>query len=711
MTRNFAADRIRLGLAEMFTGAGAPTAGVAATVGSLYLQNTGTVGSGWLKTGALDTAWTQLQQSFNWFVVTNFGALGNNSADDRPAIQAAIAACIAAGGGVVYFPQGTYLCSKDGANPYSFDLNGATDVQFLGASLGTIVKQSGTAGTNPWSLFRIRGGSQRIRFSNMTLDGSGLTNPSASADSHLISAIGAVTTLQVFDCRLTGTVTGDGINCVGTAGNLVTRVMVAHNQFVSCSRYGVLYQEGVQYAWCCENFATACQTEYAMIASNNVVQDSIVMVGNEALHTSVSERRAIICTGNATARLTKLVCAQNVIITGFTQYDNLQFSTVMGNVITSGTYASATAVMAITGAQDSTFNTNLIDRAGANAGPMISLDASAGAVTPTDVRIGNNVLINEVTGTAGNVQFIYLKNCVNVNCGQNLCRATDVGTSVTYGLTLEATTVACDNILLNNNQITSAAGSMLAGIRWLVNGANIVNVNCNTNQITAADYGLATEDAGAGAFTGTQYMWAGNNVIAATGDILQTATAIVFKIGWNAGTFGPTLQKGTGTPEAAVTGRIGSMFLREDGPPSFYYKETGNGTNTGWIGVGGGMLIFGIGDTGTAATALYALPGFSTGTAGATEIQLTVTRPGTIRNLRVHITTAGTDNPVASYTVRKNGVDTTIVATKANDTNGDTTDLTHSTSVVAGDLISIKITKAGTVTAGQTNVLASLELA
>lgn len=43
---------------------------------------------------------------------------------------------------------------------------------------------------------------------------------------------------------------------------------------------------------------------------------------------------------------------------------------------------------------------------------------------------------------------------------------------------------------------------------------------------------------------------------------------------------------GTGTPESAVEARVGSIYLRLDGGSSttFYVKESGDGTNTGWVG-------------------------------------------------------------------------------------------------------------------------------
>lgn len=49
--------------------------------------------------------------------VKRYGALGNGVADDSAAIIAAILACYNAGGGVVYFPPGTYRCDSQLAVP------------------------------------------------------------------------------------------------------------------------------------------------------------------------------------------------------------------------------------------------------------------------------------------------------------------------------------------------------------------------------------------------------------------------------------------------------------------------------------------------------------------------------------------------------------------------------------------------------------------
>lgn len=85
---------------------------------------------------SFDNLWTASQQVFNVRGVT-YGAVGDGATDDTTAIQNAINAAVAAGGGIVYFPIGTYLVSA----PLAIT---ADNVRLVGAGWGA--KLSAAAG-------------------------------------------------------------------------------------------------------------------------------------------------------------------------------------------------------------------------------------------------------------------------------------------------------------------------------------------------------------------------------------------------------------------------------------------------------------------------------------------------------------------------------------------------------------------------------------
>lgn len=707
MSKNYTADQIRLKIVDLLSGTSDPSAGggVAAQIASFYLRQNAGVGSAWLKTGAANTAWAQLTQSFAWFSVKDYGALGDGATDDRVAIQAAIDACVTAGGGRVYFPAGTYVCSKNGTT--SFTISGANGVYLCGAGPSSIIKQSGNAASATWTLFQVTN-STNIRFSDLTLDGSGVTNPTTNG--HLVrvgDGAMAITNIQFFRCHFQGMAagSGDAIQFFGATA-LVTRAWVTDCVFNGIGRYGVNIAGGVQFAWIVNNFMTNCIREIVIVAALATIADSIVITGNELLHTG-TDRLAMQLSGDATNFLSNSPIAQNLIIGGFVETTNLSRCTIYGNIQTSGAFASALAAWRNVGRiQDTTFSGNFIDRsAGATAGVCISFEGSGG-VGAARVRVGHTTMINEIAGGG----FVFLSDCTQLSVGSCMCRnTTSAGASVAYGVEIQSIAIVVDDVMVHAMNMSAAAGSFAAGVRFVSNGVNFGNAIIASNILDTTDYGWRVDKI-TGNFTG-RYMWSGNNMNASVGDINQVgAPGIIPNIGWNAGPFSPGLTQGAGSPEGVVVARIGSMFSRTDGgqATTIYYKESGIG-NTGWVAIGGSVLVFGFGTTTVVATAVFAGYGYIT-VPTATEIQFAVTRPGTIRNLRVRIAGAGTDAVNAVYTVRKNGVDTALTVTISNTSVGGVNDLAHSFTVVAGDLISLSCTKAGAVTAGQTNVVAAMEL-
>jgi hypothetical protein len=712
MGKVFAATEILLDAVSLLDGAADPSAGggVARSLGSFYLRNQAGNVAPYQKTGALATAWQKWSQSFNWISVKAYGATGDGVTDDTTAIQNAINACNTQGGGVVYFPDGTYVFSQ-------LALAGMAKVQLMGSGSGSTLKWTFNAGGVAGSGITLSAGTSQSRISMLGFDGSGLSNPAAGVTNHLIQigtgAGGGVVETQIFQCQFKNAAAGHGdyVHVLGAAGNLVSRYWVVDNAFDGNggnAQAAVGGEQGWEYGWIVDNYATGCVTEIRFVASADVNGNALVVMANEISHTSAT-RWAVRFEGGATTFITRLAFAENVVVGGFATINRCQYWNYIGNVITSGNFASADSVLRIFGnVQDGVVAANTIDRSsGASAGYCVSLEKSTNA--PTRVRVGQNTLINEVTGAgAGFVQVI---DATGWSIGSNQMRATDAGASVTYGVDVEAVTTNITDALIGpGNLITAGANTFAAAVRLLCNGADVKDCSVVGNQGDQIAYGLQLEIGGGGGTFSGVLLFGDNNFDSSTGDINRIGTTVALRIAGNAGTFGPNIWSGVGTPENQVSARVSSLFLRTDGGQAtvVYYKETGVG-NTGWLAIGGSMVPFGADSLGTLSTALFFAPGY-TAAAGATEIQIPISRPGTIRNLRVQVATAGTGAATVTFTVRKNGVDTAIVATISNTATGLASDLADTISVAAGDLLSLKITKSAPVAVGQAQVAASLEL-
>ncbi|WP_429216525.1 glycosyl hydrolase family 28-related protein [Kitasatospora sp. MAP12-9] len=94
--------------------------------------------------------------SLDWLSVKDYGALGDGATDDTAAVQSALNAAAAAGGGTVYFPVGKYLVTPANGNPAL--TVGGNGIRLVGASSkgatllkggnGILLRMSG-AGTDP----------------------------------------------------------------------------------------------------------------------------------------------------------------------------------------------------------------------------------------------------------------------------------------------------------------------------------------------------------------------------------------------------------------------------------------------------------------------------------------------------------------------------------------------------------------------------------
>lgn len=123
--------------------------------------------------------------------VKDFGAVGDGVTDDRAAIEAAVNAVYAAGGGTVYLPEGTYLIASFSSGYYT--VRAKDGVSFVGEGPKSIIKMangmvSATQGisflydhTNPIT---------NVRYSNFTLDWNGQNNPNPNTVAGNVTRMG-----------------------------------------------------------------------------------------------------------------------------------------------------------------------------------------------------------------------------------------------------------------------------------------------------------------------------------------------------------------------------------------------------------------------------------------------------------------------------------------------------------------------------------------
>jgi hypothetical protein len=699
------AQSIQFLSAKLFDGNADPSAGggVAAPIGTLYLR-TGT-GQIWQKTGAADTAWTKLVQSYAWLSVRDYGAVGDGATDDTAAFQSAWNDCATQGGGVVFVPSGTYAITQ-------LLLNAQSNVQVRGAGRSSIIKWLWDAAGGPGSMITIKDACANTVFELLAFDGSGLTNPSGSGDNHLVqlgTGTGAPTVTQIVLCHFGGMVidAGDGLHVQGAVGNVTSGWWASDCVFDGCARFGVGVDGGTQYGWIEGCYLQNCTTEIGVVAGSDVAITGLIVQNNEIVHSGAT-RHAMRFEGGATTFLNRLICANNTVVGGFITTANSVDSICHGNTQTAGTYASTDGMWRMfDSCTDVVFSENILDRdAGSSLGPCLEISKST--TSPFRVNVCDNSFTNEKQG--GNA--VLLKDVTGIRVGPNICHFADAGANVCYGVDVQAVTTTVTDIQIGpGNQFSAAAGSIAALVRLLANGANVTNAQIVGNMGDNCDYGARFEIGGGGGLFNGKIAYMSQSHTGVVGDYQNVGVTVRPFIGANVSTTGVTYTTGTGSPEGVVSATVGSYYSRTDGGQgsSWYYKETGAGT-TGWIALGGDPEAFGADSLSTVASALFLAPGYIA-VASATEIQLTVTRPGTIRNLYVQVKTAGIDAGLVTFTVRKNGVDTALTCGLDNTATGAASDTTHSFTVVAGDLISVKVTKAGVVTQGQQGVTAVLELA
>ncbi len=161
-----------------------------------------------------------------------YGARGDGLVDDRPAIQAAIDACSAAGGGHVFLPAGIYrvdgsLLLRDGANLIGAGMN-VTTIRLGDGARGPALTDAaaGMAGAYAFG---------RVHLADFAIDGNREKCPEGGAGIFTTAYYSTFERLYIHDCR------GHGLH-IGFAGmaNRASQDSVVGCRISDCGGAGVL---------------------------------------------------------------------------------------------------------------------------------------------------------------------------------------------------------------------------------------------------------------------------------------------------------------------------------------------------------------------------------------------------------------------------------------------------------------------------------------
>lgn len=156
-----------------------------------------------------------------FFNVLDYGATGNGTTNDSTALQAAVDAAKTAGGGTVFFPEGTYLGT--------FTISSTSGIQIVGSGWNSIIKIPASSTANAIKILS----SSKIRIASIQIDGNKTNVSTAGTQYQTVNGIyiDAGTDVIVENCYIHDCYYG-GVLTEGLVAGACSRITVKNCRFL-----------------------------------------------------------------------------------------------------------------------------------------------------------------------------------------------------------------------------------------------------------------------------------------------------------------------------------------------------------------------------------------------------------------------------------------------------------------------------------------------